>query len=233
MLTRKQSISRSSLSGSRTKIPGTNIYFCQSENYLNIKGEHPQTGIAINCKDIVFSKEELTEDKWMMSLDNLNIEDVKKDLKYKNQLSIWIIIRSEEDYRSEEKKDEEKWDKIRKKQSEKMEKFLFKRTVDQLNNEYSDCIKSKYVDLISFENEYLKPQKIETPVILGNNYKDGDKIWIFNNYENPSIGFISCMECILLIRDDKIICSPLIQYRTGCVSEVARRLFAKYQTKET
>lgn len=224
MLIRKQSINHSSLRESRTKIPGTNIYFCQSENYFNIKGEHPKIGTAIHYKDIVFSKEKLTEDKWMIDLGNLCVEDVKKDLENKNKSSIWIIIRSEDDYKKEEEKEKIKWEQMRQKQSENMERFVLKHTIDQLNNEYSTCIKSKYMDLTSFENEYLKPQKMEVSTTLINNYRNGDEIWVFNNYEKPFIGFIDCLECILLIRDNKIICSPLNKYRTSCVSEIARRL---------
>ena len=40
----------------------------------------------------------LTEDKWMLDLNNLCVDDVKKDLENKNKASIWIIIMAEDDY---------------------------------------------------------------------------------------------------------------------------------------
>lgn len=117
--------------------------------------------------------------------------------------------------------------------------YNFGLSFEQLNNGRLGCIKSKYNDLDVFEKDYInskyrklywfeeyceelqklilecrKLDPIAIPEILRIYYKKGDEIWVFSNYpdnEKPTI--VKFYEFLLLIRNNKIICSPLINER--------------------
>lgn len=204
----------------------TPIYFCSQNNFININGNHPSIGEVIDIRWVVFEREDLKDDRWLFCINDINIiQDAKKYFDYAKGHNLVIII---QDLKEREKEDEEREGKTKDRNNkirEQWEHFVIQYKIDELNPRH---IKSKYKDINSFENDYKnfkhrsklpdEKEKINSgqwkqkklPSILRSNYKEGDEIWVYNSFQDFLLYPGRSIECFLLIRNNQIICSPLI-----------------------
>jgi len=197
-------------------IPFTNTPFASSSNYIDSNNKCPPPNTIIHVKDIVFEKEELVENKWLIkSYPNSNFKKEVLDI-FKEWLrcNIYIVIQSEENISGQVNIMNQKRNDIK------------NRSIDRLNDfKYEDYsspheipekfIVYKYKTIKDFENNTLERSGNYNGAekTIMKNYEQNDEIWYYSdNSMNINCLFGSKIEMFLLVRNNKIVCSPIINY---------------------
>jgi hypothetical protein len=206
---------------SNTNIPNTDIPYSLPTNFIDIDGKYPNLKDKISTKNIVFKKENLTEYNWLFTLEKYSevVEKSIKTCKWK-----WIVVRSskmiEEIFRKENvKKQRDKQNK-----QNRYNNYKYTEQVDA-SKIPSNLIVAKYNTLKDFldnkDNWREYPNKSINSGKHGNydgageaiikQYKQGDRIWHYSEFI-IAIDLLpgTYKELFFLIRNDKIICSPII-----------------------
>jgi hypothetical protein len=206
----KCSINARSAAESRYYIPSTEIPLAESKNYIDKDGKNPGIGTAIHTKNIVFSREELEEGKWMLTYtDPKIVEESQKKFRELLRHSIWVVIQSQEEMQKIKEQEKKKWEEDEKERHYRSDHSEFN-CPDPLKISPS-LIMAKYQSVEEF--------KIAHPYYGGeltDRFKHGDEIWHYNERVIKRT-FGQFFEFLLLIRNNTIIYSPLIggEYRDG------------------
>lgn len=207
-------------------IPNTNIPYSLTTNFIDLKGRNPRSYDKISTKNIVFNKEELTEHNWFFTLEEYK-DVVKKALD--TQQWKWIIIKSNKirrkiAYKSKLTEQLREQQEIMRKET-KRDNFKLEINLLTAGGEY---IKEKYRSLAEYQ------EKNDTGYFPSNiplNFQDGDEIWYYSQFHLGHVG--NLIAAYVLVRNNKIICSPLIIYMETLfmsaeqISEAAKRMNIK------
>lgn len=215
-----------SLGLSLRTVPYLDTLFSSALIYTDKDNNHPPVGHLISTMDIVFSKEELTDDKWFIlspSPPNPNFQEELRDLFYRwrrqKLITIWAeefvkeIINKE---RSRKREAETENQKIENKRRLRSGDFKF----DNINQDPlklpPECIKAKYNSIEEFKANIPRYESYESDFELKitKQYRRGDEIWFYSNFDDYYIGWQ--IETFILIRNRKIRCSPIIRSRSVC-----------------
>jgi len=210
---------------SNTIIPNTNIPYSLPTNFIDIHGKNPSLKDKISTKNIAFNKEELTEYNWLFTLEE-HKEVVKKAInapKWK-----WIVIRSNEMIEEIYAKENLKKQREAQNQRDRMDNFKFEENPQKIDPVF---IVAKYKSLKEFiENKTnwlnypnCKPEPYKDSgnfdggeKKITEQYQSGDEIWHYSEFTKEIIAG-SQIELFLLIRNNKVICSPLINHCLKCI----------------
>jgi hypothetical protein len=169
-------------------IYSTNIILVNSNNFLDAKGNHPLEDTPINGKDVVFERDKLSDGKWLFCIDNKDIvEEAKKQIRDMIRHDVWLIIQNKSPFNNR--------------------KFVYHNIYKDeviIDDIESELIRKKYLNL-----EECKKQHEKIPNTILDAFKDGDEIWFYNTSARPDECY-SRTEALILIRGNKVICSPAI-----------------------
>lgn len=194
-------------------VPFTNVPFASASNYINKANVHPSDGDLIHVKDIVLSREELIDNKWLILPPSPpNPEFKNAVIKFINSCrgdSTWIVIQSEEHMKIEKVKEEEATLKREKENEER--NAIYKCNCDHARFNCQDpskidseLITAKYHSIDDFKNSHP-----EYDGEMIGKFNLGDEIWHYNE-RIIKRDFGQFCEYFLLIRNNTIIYSPQI-----------------------
>lgn len=208
-------------------IPFLNTPFASSLNYLDKNNRHPLPGDIIPIKDIVLSKEELINNKWLILSPSVFTPEFKTEvmriLNHWLKINVQIIIQSEECIKE---------DVLKQKQANVERDLKEKLTVEKKklkagNFRFEDInqdplklppefIKAKYHSLEDFKKNIPSYEFYESDFEhkITEQYKTGDEIWHYKDFDNNMLGWQ--IEVFILIRNNKIKCSPIIRSQRVC-----------------
>jgi hypothetical protein len=208
-------------------IPFLNTPFASSLNYVDKDNKHPVPGETIQIKNIVFSKEELVDNKWLILSPVISTLEFKTDvlriLNHWLKINVQIIIQSEEHIRYEEKKQKlaDTENDVKKKLREEKKKqkagnFKFEDINQDPLKLPPEFIKAKYHSLDDFKKNipFYEYYESDFQHKIAEQYKAGDEIWHYKDFDNHMLGWQ--IESFLLIRNNKIKCSPIIRSQRVC-----------------
>jgi len=207
----------------KSAIPSLNTSFASALSYINKNNEHPIVGNKINIADIVFSKEELNSNNWLILVPDDIKAKVVNILKHWLKIDIQIIIQSEEIIQKEiakqKNKDLESDREERQKSNEtriKANNFKFEDYEENPSKIPPQFIKNKYISIDDFRKKHpiyeFYASDYESKIL--EYYQEGDEIWHYSNFDDHWLGWQK--ELFMLIRGNKIVCSPLIRSRRVC-----------------
>lgn len=199
-------IDRKSLEFCKTNIPNTTIPYSLPTNYTDINGQNPKIKDVINSKDIVFSKEQLTNDNWLFTIEDYQIQEIAIK-KFKETYKLWIIIQTSE--MIEEIKRKERDEKLEKDKKRRWDMDHFKFPSQESSAIEQALVVKRFLNTDDFKNSH---SSYDGELI--NLFREGDEIWHYNERIIESrCGHFG--EFLLLIRENKIIYSPClsIEYR--------------------
>ena len=222
----KMSINKNSAISSIIDIPILNTPFASSFNYTNQNSDHPDIDTIIHCKDVVFQREHLGDNKWLMKApNNCNLVDFEKEVL--NIFNTWLrhnihiviqsgdnIARLQKERQDNRSKTEEKARQIHSQYPE----YYFNRFDRDITKIPHEFIKRKYDAVIDLRQEkdlsLCALEKIEQTLNVN------DEIWYYSDFDDSWLG--NQIECILLIRNKSIVSSPLIRERNVCFASPKR-----------
>jgi hypothetical protein len=177
-------------------IPYTNDILVNSKNFIDIKGNNPLENTCINGKDIVYNKKELKENKWLLLLDNIEIVALSKtklglaikQIKKMICSDTWLVIQNTSPFKIKEIKYNNLYN----------------------INDHKNIIELKYIKNKYNTIEECKKDNKEVPSEIIEKFKLGDEILYYNSSPINDNCIYCSHESMILIREDNIICSPII-----------------------
>ena len=223
----KSSVCGGSKAASSGLIANTNTPYCLPINYVDKNGKNPDVGDIIHPKDIVFSKEALKDDKWLFVRDGKDVIELTRKM-FNNwpRYNYCLVIQSQEEVDKTNRTNRD-LKKIMDKEAGRREnrRQNFKIDID-LKNLEPIFVKAKYYSLEEFKE---KNKTGYFPDIINNNFKAGDEIWYYSEFNLDYLGWLKSV--FILVRNEKVICSPLIMqmesYTGNCNSETTTRFLAE------
>ena len=217
-----------SLGLSLRKVPYLDTLFSSALIYTDKNNTHPSMGDLINIRNIVFSKEELIDDKWLILSPlppNPNFQKELKSMFYYWRRQALITIQTEGFIKEEIAKMDQREREIQV-QSQAMANNYKYTDQTEVTNISPKLIVSKYKTLQDFQNDknnwaeypnnkpaYMRKagnlNGAETTIV--EHYKPNDEIWHYSEWSTSiDLLFGSRKELFLLIRNGKIVCSPIV-----------------------
>ena len=203
-----------------------NTPFASALNYIDENDKHPLPTVKINPKDIVFTKDELIEGKWLILFPSHINNELKlgiiETLRHWGKINVRIVIQSENRLRKELKRRKLKTEEdcLKKKRSDEkmaleMDNFEFLAYDKDPLKIPREFIKDRYNSVEEFKNrapncKYLFDYKDK----IISKYQNGDEILYYSEFDDSSLG--DQKEIFMLIRNGKIIYSPLFSERRVC-----------------
>lgn len=210
-------------------IPFTNNSFASELSYTDINNNHPTVDTIIHVKDIVFLRKDLTTDKWLIISPNPPvaefIAEVSNILRTWSKCNIYVIIQSEDSIREQRDIMDNKKRELKDQCQLRMNNYKYTDQTE-ITNISPKLIVAKYQTLKEFQDDkknwteypnnrpyyFKKPGNLDgAEKTIVEHYKPNDEIWHYSEWStNIDLLFSARKELFFLIRNGKIVCSPIV-----------------------